>query len=302
MLPQPLTKTAQEIFAPGRPKLDEARAWGSEIERAIGFGARPRLGANLTVYFRSDGNNDNDGLEDSPGRAKQTPQAAAMLAASFDLNQKTLTIQHGVESGLKTFTTGMIVNGLVGGGTLKIRGNGDAATALIPASGVTIDVQHAGNVNVVPENMLVANTAGTAIKASYLSLVSLGAGLHLGACPSGFRIHVHDGQAIVQILNELVKFSGNAVAGVFCQNGGHCYIEGSTPKAIGAVDHSDAFFLGYPAGSMQYIGSPPNEDDGAFTGKPYNIFHQSVMNKNGAADSTMPGDDAGVADASSVVI
>lgn len=75
---------------------------------------REKLKANKTIYFRTDGNDANDGSANDSSHAKLTIQSAYDLAKTYDLNGFKITIQCGQTSSV-TFTAGVTMYGrLVG--------------------------------------------------------------------------------------------------------------------------------------------------------------------------------------------
>lgn len=259
---------------------------------------REMLTANRTFYVRSDGDDTNSGGNDTADSAFETWQRAIdYITKTLDLNGYTVTIQHGAESGTVTFTAGVNIVGFGSGGTIKFRGNGD--TTVISTSGACFAVSNTGDTIIQLENMKATSSAGSILTVAYGSLVNIGADFNFGAATAGYHIHVHDGKSIVQILSVAWKISGGAVAGIFCQNGGHIYVESTTLTISNTPDFSTAYFLGYPRGSLQWIG---NAFTGSATGKRYDGYFQSLVNLNGEAETELPGDASGAVDASSVAI
>ncbi len=259
---------------------------------------RECLTANRTFYVRSDGDNANSGGNDNADGAFATWQRAVdVISRTLDLNGFTVTIQHGNEAGTVTFPAGVLVTGFGSGGTIKFRGNGD--TTVISTTGACFNLSATGDTAIVLENMKAESSAGSIITAAYGCVFSIGAGFNFGAAASGYHMHLHDGRAIGQILSVSYKISGGAIAHVFCQNGGHAYIESATLNISGTPDFSSAFFLAFPRGSLQYIS---NTVVGSATGKRYDGYFLSLVNLNGAAETVLPGDAAGSVDASSVAI
>lgn len=88
---------------------------------ASNLGDRERLRANRTYYVRTDGNNSNDGLSNTPSGAFQTIQRAYDVSSDrIDLNGFDVTIQ--VADGYNT--TGLAINrGLVGNNRIFLTGN-----------------------------------------------------------------------------------------------------------------------------------------------------------------------------------
>lgn len=257
--------------------------------------AREILLDNVTYYVRTDGSDSNTGLSDSAGAAFLTWQKAVnVIQDTLDTNGFTVTVQHGTESGTKTFTSGIVVTGFVGGGTVRFRGNG--STTVISTTGLCAHVSNGGVGTVNFGNMKLTSSTSSCIKIDYNSLVAIEAGLIFGDATSGYHLWVHDGKSIAQILSVAYTIDGDAAAHIFCQNGGHVYVESCTVTLTGTPAFSSAFFLAYPRGSLQWIS---NTLVGTATGKRYSISYLSLLNLNGADETTLPGSAQGHIDSSS---
>jgi hypothetical protein len=91
----------------------------------VASGGRLPLLSATTFYVRTDGNNANNGLSDSPAGAFLTFQAAyTNVVSKYDFAGQTVTIKAGSEAGIKTFAGMSINQQWVGGGSLTITGNG----------------------------------------------------------------------------------------------------------------------------------------------------------------------------------
>jgi hypothetical protein len=94
---------------------------------------REKLTTNLTYYVRTDGSDSNNGLVNSAGGAFLTVQKAIDVAAAFDLNGYTITIN--VADGTYNLSTGIITKTFVGDGTISLVGNtGTPANVLLRAT------------------------------------------------------------------------------------------------------------------------------------------------------------------------
>lgn len=268
----------------------------SAAEYTIATTVRERLSANRTYYVRTDGSDSNTGLADSVGGAFLTWQKAANVIATLDIGGYTVTVQHGAESGTKTFTVGAVISGFVGGGQVLFLGNG-ATTVISTTSAHCWNVTNSGTCNVRFGAMKLQSTGASGIKVDYNSLVSLSAGIIFGDFPSGYGFWVHDGQSIGQALSIAYTIDGDAIAHIFCQNGGHVYVEDCTITLTGTPDFTTAFFLAFPRGYIQWTG---NSYTGTATGDRYVAYGLSLVNLNGDAETELPGDGAGALSGGSI--
>lgn len=257
---------------------------------------RPVLQGNLTIFFRSDGSDETgDGFEDNSHHAFRTIAKCVAEARKFDLNGFTLTIQHGSESGPKTFSENIKIDSFVGGGTLAICGNGAEKTKLTSLSGNTLLPHVVGGTHIVIKNLYIDAPSGSAIKAAYQALVSID-GLTFGTCKE-FGIWVHDRQSLVQLLGTNIKITGRSRAWMFVQYG-HVFIEADH---IHLDDPTfEIAFLYMSASSAQVIG---NTYSGKGTGKRFDLRDGAILNKGGVAeDVALPaGLTSGIANVASLI-
>jgi polysaccharide pyruvyl transferase WcaK-like protein len=257
---------------------------------------REKLTIPRTFYVRSDGSDENYGLDDTPAGAFRSWQYAAFFASLFDFNGNTVTLQAGDEPGLVTFKHNVTFNPMFGGGTLLIRGNGPKRTLWDSDTGDTWTANNTGSVQITFENASVGS-AGNGIKINYGSLCNIGSDIEFRDF-GGHAIWVHDNKAICQILNSKIAISGKMKSFLFVQYG-HCFFEGAQISGEPGAEFSLGCVTMYPRGSAQVI---ENKVIGQFVGKRYNISHLSLLNFSGADPATqLPGDEQGFADSTSVV-
>jgi len=82
---------------------------------------REKLSANRTYYVRTDGNDNNTGLENSASGALLTIQAAINAAAALDCSIYDITIQ--LADGTYTVTSEITLKSILGSGSVTIIGN-----------------------------------------------------------------------------------------------------------------------------------------------------------------------------------
>jgi hypothetical protein len=120
---------------------------------------RELLSANRTYYVRTDGSDSNTGLVDSSAGAFLTIQKAVDVAASLDINAKTVTIQVGDG----TYTSPVVLRNVIGfsgQGDLIIQGNSGDIDA------VTISVTNSACIN--------ANCISTIWTIKYIQVIASG--------------------------------------------------------------------------------------------------------------------------------
>jgi hypothetical protein len=108
------------IYAKSDGKLYRLNSAGGESE--LGAGGRTMLGADLTLYVRVDGSDNNNGLSDSAAGAFLTIQKAIDIAASLDLSIYSVTVKLG--DGTYTVTQTIKLKAVTGvQSNIKIQGN-----------------------------------------------------------------------------------------------------------------------------------------------------------------------------------
>ena len=260
------------------------------------FSARERLASDLTFFVRSDGDNCNGGLEDSRKGAFKDWQYAAWVASKLDFDGRKVTLQAGSEEGVTTFTHNVTFHPMHGGGTLLIKGAGSDKTVWTSPIGDTWTQSNTGTVQVTFESGKIQST-GNGIKVNYMSLCNIGSDIEFGD-HGGHAIWVHDNQAVCQILNSRIAFSGKMQSFLFIQYG-HAFLEAAGMKALPGAEFETGFITMYPRGSAQVIGNTVSGEAG---GRRFNLSHLSLLNLNGAPDETqLLGCSPGLADRSSVV-
>lgn len=261
---------------------------------AISF--REILSSDRTYFVRSDGNNGNDGLTDSPQGAFKDWRYAAFVASRLDFNDRTVTLQAGDEDGEIVFKNNITLTGLRGSGTLLIRGNGMGRTVWGSETGDSWTLSNTGLVQVNFEAGKL-QSAGTGIKVSYMSLCNIVTDIEFGDM-GGAAIWVHDNQAICQILYSRIVFTGKMHAFLLIQYG-HCFLEGAEITGVKGAQFDHGFITMYPRGSAQVIA---NRVSGEAKGQRFNLHHLSLLNLGSKApESQLLGDEPGTSDATSVV-
>ena len=192
---------------------------GIATKQYVDSKARDRLTAARTYYFRSDGNDANNGLSNSAGGAFLTSQRAVdTIVNTVDVAGFTVTIQRGNAA---PYSGGCIFTPWVGGGTIVYDGAGQVFTA----TSAEVAIMHGvcpGEVYV--QNMTVQTvTSGSGIKNEGCGIVRIGAGIVFGACATD-HIRLEGPNAVIYAQNNYsitggAQYHVRSGHGAFYQNG-----------------------------------------------------------------------------------
>lgn len=260
--------------------------------------SREMLTTDRTFYVRSDGDDANDGLSDSPAGAFRTFQRGVNVISRLDFGGHDVTLIAGDEAGQVTFVENVKIGPLTGGGVLYIRGSGSARTTITSAAHDTFTQILSGTTAVSYSHMRL-ESAATGVKVAYISIALFGEDICFGDFGEN-AIWVHDQQAIAQILNCSIHVAGSMKAFLFIQYG-HAFVEAVTLYIWGSTVWRTAFITSYPAGTLQWIGNTI-AGPGSATGSRVSINHRGVLNLAGRPVSDLPGSSDGLIDATSAKI
>ncbi len=274
------------------------------IDRATGSVTLPQtagretLAAPRTYYVRVDGDDANDGLDDTAGGAFATIQQAIDKVAALDLAIHDVTIQIGAG----TYAEPVLLKSLTGAGSVTLRGNPSApADVVIARIGSAVCIQA---VNVVGDWRI------DGIKLTIASASSDSWSLWANGPTTTLRYqNVDFGPSGRQVVAE---------NGAFVRKEGACFISGgginhlfirvaATYDANGGGDTTfvggglTAAFSGQFAvcatGAILYQPNGAYINAGAVTGVRYLTSRNAVIQKPGAAgDDYFPGTLSGIAD------
>lgn len=184
----------------------------SQISLAVA--KRQKLTANLTLYYRSDGSDTNNGLTDSPSGAFLTVQAAYNHAVSFyDFSGFTITIQAGNEAGTVSFGGVDLTTSWTGGGALVFSGNGSSANTIWGDNGTTNSDAFLVNTSlpssVTLQELTLTSGNGNAINHQGFGIVNVGTDVNFGAVNQS-HIQIFSSGATVNLLsNYTISGGGN---------------------------------------------------------------------------------------------
>lgn len=251
---------------------------------------REVLVTSRTYFIRTDGNDSNTGLTDSPSGAFLTWQHACDFIAKLDFNGQQVTLQHGVETGVKTFTVGNTINALTGAGTLQVKGSPIVGNTVFNVPGADVwKVFQVGATSVNFDQMtLIGGTLGE-IAVYYTSVATVGSAVYFG--PATFaQVYVHDRQAMALLLGSSYKIIGGGGYHIFI-NGGFVFHESCVVTLTGTPVFTGAFVQGTNGGAMQLTNA---FFAGGSTGPRFFLQGNSVINSFGQGINALPGSSAGV--------
>lgn len=281
---------------PSGGSTNQVLAKTSATDFAVGWATvRKVITGNITYYVRTDGSNSNTGLTDSSGGAFLTWQFAVNIAKTLDFNGYNVTIQHGTETGLKTFTENAIVPTLEGnGGSLIINGAGATKTLFAPTTGdpwQLIDTL----TPVQFGNFKISSTTGSGcFNVQQRSTYVQGNGINFGS--SNFaHIYFHDQKALGFILNSTYTISGSAIYHLALVEGGQVFYESNTVTITGTPSFS-VFALSQLGGIIRATESSPGSTyTGSATGQRYYVSDNAIISTSAFSETWFPGDAAGQA-------
>lgn len=250
----------------------------------IGNEARAVLKNNITYYVRTDGNDSNDGLSDTPTGAFLTIQRAVNQAMRVDANNKTITIK--VADG--TYTGNVLVTGRpVGIHYITIEGNNTAPGNVIVNGRIRAEMGAILNVIGMRVNPASGVNALQAIYFAYLSAQNVevqGAG---GAAQ------------IYALLGSQIALSGTLnriLAGsTYCFGAErNSYIGIAGTWTIGAnLTYANAFATSIAVSTLYNLSASFVLGGFTVTGKRYDVILNAVINSQGAGVNWLPGTVAG---------
>lgn len=133
-------------------------------------GPREMLGANRTYYVRSDGNDGNSGLANTPGGAFLTLQKAVDTAAALDSSIYDVTVQLGAGT---YSAAGLIAKSMAGAGRVIVIGDETTPANVVvnATSGDLFTSTHVTTIYEVRGVKLTSSSGGAALRADYGSYI-----------------------------------------------------------------------------------------------------------------------------------
>jgi hypothetical protein len=288
---------AQYVDSSGRPTvefynfLSDLRRWLTSAAPAISLAvtaSREVLSAGRTLYFRTDGSDSNDGLTDSPTGAFATVQKCFDTLATYDLNGQQCVVQHGVETGVKTFTASSTLNTMIGGGSVIIKGSPTVGNTVFDVTAADCFKVYDARCSVSFDQMTLKGGDLGQIHVLYNSIVSIGNAVYFDTAPIA-HIWVHDRLAMLLCLGTAYKIIGGAGYHIFIQSG-MCFHEACAITLTGTPAFSGAFATVMNGGVLQCVSFFAG---GGATGPRYSAYANGVINVNGQGVNILPGNAAG---------
>jgi hypothetical protein len=253
---------------------------------------RIKLGADLILYVRTDGNDNNNGSANTAGSAFLTPAAALNYArTAFDIAGRQVTIQFGIAGSYTA--TGATLGGTTG--TLVLRG--DVANQDLYILNTTDPnglAAYAGTSGLYGVKVVQGNPANNTCSANS------GSNLHIANCTFNCAGGAGSQNCLLTsfpggniAIDGNIRFVGNAANCMYAQ-GGSIYAASTGGSVLSAVG-TCAFNVIAGASNLGLIYFSPAlySWSGSFTGTRYNAQINAVVNSNGGGANYFPGTIAG---------
>jgi hypothetical protein len=246
-----------------------------------------RLTANRTYYVRTDGNDNNNGLSNSPSGAFATIIKAIRQAYQLNWNGYNVTIQ--VANG--TYNETITVSGLPVGaiGNLTITGNTSSPSScvwtgsLIVRSGARFAIR----------GFQIGGGSAHALQATEFGYL-LFENLIFASTPGYSHLFAQFGR--LEASGDYSIDGGSCMNHMICQDGGTIRITGRTVTLLGNLTCSLAFAYCERASRMIAFGNTYNLGSYSVTGQRYQVLHNSVIQVNTTNQNYFPGSTAGTTD------
>lgn len=242
-------------------------------------GVRDVLTATRTLYVRTDGNNNNDGLTNTSGGAFATLQRAFDVVNATDLRHYNVIIKLGNTG---NFAGGTLNGPFLGSGTVVVEG--DTVTPANTTVTSAIQVNNAARLTV-----RYFRTQAT-IVAAFGGVVTVGAGMNFGTV-SGAHMHALTG-GIIRAGYGTVNYtiSGNATQHIQMDAGSKISLRAGTITLTGTPAWGFAFVV---MTSLSALYMDAITFTGGATGSRYYVTDNSVCITGGAGASYFPGSSGG---------
>lgn len=243
------------------------------------IGVRNVLSATVTLYVRTDGNNNNDGLTNTSGGALATIQGALDRINATDLRHYNVVIKLGNTG---NFAGGTLNGPFLGSGTVVIEGDTSNPANTTVTSAIQVN-------NAARLTVRYFRTQAT-ITASFGGVVTIGTGMNFGTV-SGAHMHALTG-GIIQAGYGAVNYtiSGNATQHIQMDAGGIMNLRNGTITLTGTPAWGFAFVV---MTSLSALYMDAITFTGSATGTRYYVAHNSVCMTGGGGASYFPGSGGG---------
>ncbi len=252
------------------------------IDAPAGSGGRETLSADRTYYVRTNGNNANNGLTNTPGGAFLTIQRAIDAAAALDTSIYNVTIT--VAAG--TYAEALALKSLLGPGKLSIIGDIATPTNVVvaPASGAAVTAS--GPMLCALRGLSLVASLTTTIAASAGARIEIG-NLKFNASTL-YHLSVLDGASVSVVATYTI--GGNAYAHLYVGLGGRFSAGSLTITLTGSPAFGFAFAAAFLVGVIQFASTVFS---GSATGARYNVYANGTIFTFGQSSTFLPGSSAG---------
>lgn len=252
---------------------------------------RPLIEANRTYWVRSDGNDNNTGLENTPQKAFLTLQKAINTAIVFDFGSKTITIKFGVAGTYAGATinrplsqTGIPGGGGVNTGTFQIEGDVNDPGSYIISSALSIS----GAIISIRGVDFTTNSHG--LLADQQAIVSINGKCIFGACSNSQIYALRNAQVFI---NSAANYTidGGAERHYLAEQFGSIHSLGTNAVTVSGTPAFSTAFAGATRIGVINVGNVTYS--GSATGTRYDVVTNSVIDTSGGGANFFPGDVAG---------
>jgi hypothetical protein len=255
------------------------------IDGATVTGVREVLSADRTYYVRTDGNDGNDGLSNSPGGAFLTLQKAFDAVAAVDLSTQSAIIQLGAG----TYTSGISVNkSWVGGNLVTLKGDSTTPSNVeVATSGHAFVFSSPLACRFIFDGLKLTTSSGDGIRIDASVAVDY-KNMDYGAI-AGSAMHVLFPGAYLRCVGNY-SISGDCQRHWNMEYNSFLRCTGYTITLTGTPNFSVAFADADLNAGMNIGG---NTFTGSGTGKRYEVTLNSSMNVSGGGATYLPGNASG---------
>lgn len=258
------------------------------------IGARERLTAARTYYYRSDGSDSNNGLTNTAGGAWLTnAHALDVITKTLDFGGQTVTLLNG--NGFTDTNEVFVNNPWVGGGIFVYDGGGGAVrvTGLHKAFLAYI-VQPGG---IVVQNVTLASDTFSCIQNAGYGVVNVGVNVIFDGC-NEYDLEAANYGAVVAAAGATYTVHGSTVTQVGhlgANNGGTIIIAAATINYTSGAQYATAMAVAVDGG---YIAGTPtiNLNGHTVTGTRFSVTVAGIINTIGCGITCFPGTLPGVID------
>jgi hypothetical protein len=242
-----------------------------------------RLTANRTYYVRTDGNDNNNGLSNSPSGAFATIIKAIRQAYQLNWNGYSVTIQVGNGTYNETITVSGLPVGAVG--NLTIIGNTTTPSSCVWVGG--INVRSGARVEI--RGFQIGGGSAHALQAIEFGYL-LFSDLIFASTPGYHHLLAQFGR--LEASGNYSIDGGSCNTHMMCTDGGTIRVASRTITLLGNLTCS-TFAYCERASRIMAVGNTYNLGSYSVTGQRYNVLHNSVIQAGTINQNYFPGSTAG---------